>query len=49
MPSLAMPVDVWRLITHQSVRIATQIRLPDVVAPDDEDVGLLRVRHMFAS
>ena len=39
-------VDVWRLIAHQAVRITAQIRLTDVIAPDDEDVGLLAGLHI---
>ena len=38
------PVDVRRPVAHQAVRIATQVRLTDVVAPDDEDVRLLAAR-----
>ena len=33
-------VDVGRLVAHQAVRVATEVRHADVVAPDDEDVGL---------
>jgi hypothetical protein len=39
-PFLREPVDVGRVIAHQTVRIATQIRDADVVAPEHEDVGL---------
>ena len=38
---LGEPVDVGRLIAHQAVRIAAQVRLTDIIAPDDEDVGFL--------
>ena len=34
-------VDVGRLVAHQTVRVATQVRDADIVAPDDEDVRLL--------
>ena len=34
-------VDVGRLVAHQPVRVAAQVRDADVVAPDDEDVRLL--------
>ena len=47
---LGESVDVWRLIAHQAVRIAAQIRLTDVIAPDDEDVGFLaglRICHVL--
>jgi hypothetical protein len=39
-------VDIGRVIAHQSMRVARQVRLPDIVAPDDEDIRLLCVlRH----
>ena len=37
-------VDVGRLIAHQAVRIAAQVRDADVVAPDDEDIRLVCFR-----
>src|SRR5207249_8257457 len=40
-PFLCKPVDVRRLITHQSVRVAAQVRDTDIVAPDDENVWFL--------
>jgi hypothetical protein len=39
-PLLGDAVDVRCLVTHQPVRVATQVRDADVVAPDDENVGL---------
>ena len=41
------PVDVRRPVAHQPVAVAAQVRDPDVVAPDDEDVRLLRLRHCY--
>ncbi len=41
---LRQPVDVRRPVAHDAVRVATQIRDADVIAPDDEDVRLLPVR-----
>ena len=40
-------IDVRRLVAHQAVRVATQIRNADVVAPDDEDVRLVRFGHFL--
>jgi hypothetical protein len=34
-------VDVRRLVADQPKRIGADVRLPDVVAEDDEDIGLL--------
>ena len=34
-------VDVGRLVAHEAVRVAAQVRDADVVAPDDEDVRLV--------
>ncbi len=36
-------VDVGRLVTHHAVRVGADVRLPDVIAPDDDDVGFLGV------
>ena len=36
---LGDPVDVGRLIPHQSIAVAAEVALADVVAPEDEDVG----------
>src|SRR5262249_11430577 len=33
-------VDVRRLVAHQAVRVGADVRDADVVAEDDEDVGL---------
>ena len=38
-------VDVGRLVAHEAVRIAAQIRDADIVAPDDEDVRLFSLGH----
>ena len=35
------PIDIGCLITHQTVRITTQIRYADVVTPDHENVRLI--------
>src|SRR5882672_2864362 len=42
---LGEPIDVRGAVAHQPVRVAAQIRLADVVAPDDEDVGFFRLCH----
>ena len=39
---LADPVDVGRAVAHQALGVDRQVGLADVVAEDDEDVGLLR-------
>jgi hypothetical protein len=36
------PVDVGRPVAHQAVAVAAQVADADVVAPDDEDVRLVR-------
>src|SRR5215475_3704984 len=33
-------IDVRRPVTHQAVRIGADVGLPDVIAPDDDDVRL---------
>ena len=38
------PVDVRRPVAHQPHAVTAEVRDPDVVAPEDEDVGLA-VRH----
>ena len=38
-------VDVGRSVAHQAVVYAAQVRLPDIVAPDDEDVRLVGFGH----
>jgi hypothetical protein len=40
-PLLADRVDVGRAIAHQPVCVGADIRVPDIVAPDDDNVGLL--------
>ena len=37
---LSNPVDVGGLVPHQTVAVATEIALADVIAPEDENVGL---------
>jgi hypothetical protein len=39
-PLLGDSVDVGGLIAHQAIAVAAQVALADVVAPEDEDVGL---------
>ena len=34
------PVDVGRFVAHQAVAITAQIALADVIAPEDQNVGL---------
>ena len=38
-------VDVRRAIAHQALGVGADIALADIVAPDDEDVRLLVLRH----
>ena len=38
-PLVGEAVDVGRAIAHQAIAVATQVGDPDVVTPDDEDVG----------
>ena len=40
----ADPVDVRRAVAHRAVVVGADVPPPDVVAPDDEDVGLV-LRH----
>ena len=40
-------VDVGGLITHHPVAVATEVALADVIAPDDQNVGI--VAHQRAS
>ncbi len=46
-PLVRDPVDVRRPVAHQPVAVAAEVRDPDVVAPDHEDVRL--VRHQRSS
>ena len=46
-PLVGDPVDVRRPVAHQPVAVAAEVRDPDVVAPDHEDVRL--VRHQVTS
>ena len=48
-PSLAMPVDVGRPVAHDAVVVGADVVDADVVAPDDEDVGLAGLRVRDAS
>ena len=41
-PLVGDPVDVRRPVAHQPVAVTAQVRDPDVVAPDHQDVGLVR-------
>ena len=41
-PLVRDPVDVGRAVSHQPIAVAAQVRDPDVVAPDHEDVRLVR-------
>ena len=40
-PFLGDAIDVGRFIAHQAVAVGADVGDADVVAPDDEDVGLL--------
>ena len=40
MPFPADAIDARRLVAHQAVRVGADIRDADIVAPDDEDIGL---------
>src|SRR5690606_38539319 len=49
-PLVRDAIDVGRTVAHQSVAVAAQVRDPDVVPPDHEDVRLrapvvVRLRH----
>ena len=48
-PLVGDPVDVRRPVTHQPVAVAAEIRDPDVVAPDHENVRLVGARHACVS
>ena len=47
-PLVGDAVDVRRAVAHQPVAVAAQVRDADVVAPDDQDVGLV-VGHAAVS
>src|SRR5262249_24564289 len=39
-------VDVWGLVAHEPTRVAAEVGHADVIAPDDDDVRLVRwLRH----
>ena len=42
-------VDVRRLVAHHALIVRADIPIPDVVTPDDEDVGFLRLRERACS
>jgi hypothetical protein len=44
-PLVGDPVDVRRPVAHQPVAVAAQVRDPDVVSPDHEDVRLVSFGH----
>ena len=44
-PLVADAVDVGRPVAHQAVAVAAQVRDPDVIAPDHQDVRVLGVGH----
>ena len=48
-PLVGDPVDVRRPVAHQPVAVAAQVRDPDVVTPDDEDVGSFLAGHERSS
>jgi hypothetical protein len=39
-PLLADRIDVGRAVSHQSVRVGADIRLADIVAPNNDNIGL---------
>ena len=45
------PIDVRGLVTHHALVVGADVPVPDVVAPEDEDVRLLRrgLRHRRAT
>jgi hypothetical protein len=48
-PLVGDPVDVRRPVAHQSVAVTAEVRDPDVIAPDNENVRLLRLSHRTPS
>ena len=40
-------INVWRLEAHQSHRVGADIGLPDIVAPDDNDVRFFLLRSYW--
>src|SRR5262245_23110087 len=40
-PFVGDAVDVGRSVAHQAIRVATEVGLADVIAPDDDDVWFL--------
>src|SRR4051794_18341770 len=45
-PLVGDAIDVRRPVAHQAVAVGAQVRDPDVIAPDDDDVGLVSVWHV---
>jgi hypothetical protein len=45
---LGQAVDVGRAIAHEAMGVAAEVGLPDVIAPDDEDVRLPTLFPLFA-
>src|SRR5208283_5605904 len=43
---LGEAVDVEGLVAHHPVAVAADVPVSDVVSPNDEDVWLVRLRHM---
>src|ERR1700692_3738309 len=46
---LCQAIDVWRPVTHNSVVVGADVVVTDVIAPNDEDVGLLPLRKSCGS
>ena len=38
MPSVGYAVDVWRVVAHRATIVGANIKIADVVTPDDKDV-----------
>ena len=42
---LGNAIDVRCLITHQAVSVTTEVRLTDIIPPDNHNVGFLIIGH----
>jgi hypothetical protein len=40
-------VDIGRPVAHHAVRVATQVRLADIIAPNHEDIRLAGLGHLL--
>jgi hypothetical protein len=44
-PLLCQPINVGRVVAHDPVAVATEVRDADIVAEDDQDIRLVGLCH----